>query len=103
MSLKEIIIEWKLGTSNKKYKVIVEDKKTKKKRTIQFGAKGFEQYKDRSPLKKYSSKNHLDIKRRKNYFSRHSGVKSKMEAIKKETLKSDGKYNAKILSHKYLW
>jgi hypothetical protein len=101
--MNEKIIEWYKGTGNKKYKVIVEDKKTKKRRTLQFGAKGYEQYKDSSPLKLYSNKNHGESKRRQNYFSRHSGVKTKKEALKKEIKKSKGKYTPKILSHLYLW
>ena len=43
-------------------------------------------------------------KRRDNYFSRHSGgIKNKKKALAKEIRKSKGLYNAKILSHKYLW
>jgi len=38
-----------------------------------------------------------------NYFSRHSGTKKRGKAIKKEKRLSKGHYNAKILSHKYLW
>jgi len=34
---------------------------------------------------------------------RHSGVKSRAAAIRKEKRKSDGYYNPKILSHVYLW
>ena len=34
---------------------------------------------------------------------RHSGTKKRGEAIKKEIAKSGGLYNAKILSHIYLW
>ena len=38
-----------------------------------------------------------------NYYSRHSGTKKRGEAIKREKHKSKGLYNAKILSHIYLW
>ena len=38
-----------------------------------------------------------------NYFSRHSGTKKRGQAIKLEKKKSKGYYNAKILSHVYLW
>ena len=38
-----------------------------------------------------------------NYFSRHSGTKKRNEAIALEKKKSNGFYNAKILSHVYLW
>ena len=37
------------------------------------------------------------------YYSRHSGTKSRLKAIEKETKKGKGYYTAKILSHKYLW
>tara|TARA_Y100001980_G_scaffold34604_1_gene12147 strand:+ start:339 stop:461 length:123 start_codon:yes stop_codon:yes gene_type:complete len=37
------------------------------------------------------------------YFARHSGTKSRVKAIKLEKKKSKGYYNAKILSHEYLW
>jgi hypothetical protein len=38
-----------------------------------------------------------------NYYSRHSGTKKRGEAIKREKRNSKGLYNAKILSHIYLW
>ncbi len=87
----------------KKYRAVVSNKKTKKERNIDFGAKGYEQFRDSTKIKKYKSKNHGDSKRRKSYFSRHSKVKSKRKALNKEWSKSRGKYNAKILSHQYLW
>jgi hypothetical protein len=88
---------------NKKYRAEIYNPKTKTTRNIDFGARDYEQFKDSTKIKKYRSKNHGDRKRRNNYFSRHSGVKGKTEALKKEWKKSKGKYNAKILSHKYLW
>jgi len=48
-------------------------------------------------------KNHGTRRRMQNYFSRHSGTKKRSKAIKKERRKSKGFYNAKILSHEYLW
>jgi len=39
----------------------------------------------------------------KNYFNRHSGTKKRGTAIALEKKKSQGYYNAKILSHVYLW
>ena len=38
-----------------------------------------------------------------NYFNRHSGTKKRKQAIALEKKKSKGYYNAKILSHTYLW
>lgn len=87
---------------NKKYVAKVENTDGSIK-TIHFGDNRYEQYRDSTPLKLYSNKNHGDKKRRSSYFKRHSGTENKSEAIKKEFKKSNGNYNAKILSHKYLW
>ena len=91
------------SVKGKKYTAIVKNISTGKERKISYGAIGFSQFKDSTPLKLYSSKDHGDEKRRQNYFNRHSGVKNKKEAIEKEIKKSGGFYNAKILSHKFLW
>ena len=99
----ERIIEWSVGNNFKKYKVVVQHKKTKKTRTINFGDNRYQQYKDLVKPPRYSSKNHLDPKRRRNYFSRHSGIPTKTAALIKEIRKSKGKFTPKILSHKYLW
>ena len=102
--LKEKIVRIeKPSVKGKKYTAIIKNISTGKERKISYGAQGYSQYNDSTPLKLYSSKNHGDEKRRQNYFSRHSGVKNKKEAIDKELKKSGGFYNAKILSHKYLW
>jgi hypothetical protein len=87
----------------KKYKANIKNMQTNKTRTEHFGAIGFGQYKDQTTLKLYSSKNHLDPKRRKAYYNRHSNVDTKKKAIKKEFIKSNGLYTPKILSHLYLW
>ena len=102
--MKERIIKFMRGPGDKKYTARIIHKKTRKIRHIHFGAKGYQQYKDSTPLGLYSSKNHGTKKRRDNYFSRHSGgIKNKKKALEKEIRKSKGLYNAKILSHKYLW
>ena len=101
--MKEKIVKFKKGPYPKKYTAIVMDKKTKKTRKIHFGDRRYQQYKDRTPLKLYKSKNHDTRKRMQNYFSRHSGEKNRKKAIQKEKRKSKGLYNAKILSHEYLW
>jgi len=87
----------------KKYTAVVIDRKTKKERKISFGSIGYSQYKDQTPLKLYSSSNSLDKKRRKAYFNRHSNEDTKAEALSTEIAKSGGRYNAKILSHMFLW
>lgn len=101
--MKETIIKFKKGPSPKKYTAFVKNKKTKKVRKIHFGDKNYPQYKDRTPLKLYKHKDHKTIKRMHNYYNRHSGTKSRKAGIKKEINKSSGYYNAKILSHKFLW
>ena len=101
--MKEKIIKFKKGPFPKKYTVYVKNKKTHKVRRIHFGDQRYEQYKDRTPLKLYARKNHGTRRRMENYFNRHSGEKNRKKAIKKEKKKSKGYYNAKILSHEYLW
>ena len=102
-NMKERIINFKRGTNHKKYKAIIENKKSGKKRTLQFGDNRYEQYKDSTGLGLYTHKNHSDLQRRRNYFNRHSGVSSKSKALDIEIKKSKGVYTPKILSHKYLW
>ena len=102
-SLKDKILEITEGPRTKKYTALVEDKETKKTRKISFGARDYEQYKDSTPLKLYKNKDHGDAERRRNYFSRHSGVDNKQQAVAKELRQSGGRLNAKILSHFYLW
>ena len=87
----------------KKYTAIIRDTKNKKERKVSFGSIINEQYKDSTPLKLYSSKDHADKKRRKQFFQRFSNENTKAEALSKEIAKSGGRYNALILSQKYLW
>jgi hypothetical protein len=101
--MNEKIIKFEKGPHGKKYTAVVQNKMTKKIRKIHFGASDYQQYKDRTPLKLYAYKNHNDRKRMKNYFNRHSGTKKRNTAITLEKKKSKGYYNAKILSHIYLW
>ena len=102
--MKEKIIRFeKSPIHGKKYRAFVRDYKTKKERHIDFGASDYQQYKDRVPLKLYAHKNHGTRKRMRNYFNRHSGTPIRSKAIEKERKKSKGYYNAKILSHEYLW
>ena len=101
--MNEQIIIFTKGPFQKKYTAFVKNAKTKKIRKIHFGDKRYQQYKDRTPLQLYKNKNHGTIKRMQNYYSRHSGTSNRRDAIKKEKEKSHGYYNAKILSHMYLW
>ena len=99
----ERIVKFKRGPGKTKYTAIVRNNKTGKKRSINFGHKDYQQFKDSTPLGYYSYKNHGTKKRKNAYYSRHSGTKKKGNAIKKEFRKSRGKYTPKLLSHIYLW
>ena len=101
--MKERILKFKKGPRDKKYTAYIQDKKTKDVRKLHFGAKGYQQYRDSTPLGLYSNKDHNDIKRMRRYFSRHSGTSRRLEAIKKEKESSTFRYTPKILSHIYLW
>ena len=102
--MKERIVSFVRGTSKgKKYTAIVENRRTKKQRRISFGAVGYQQYKDRTPLRLYAKGDHGERRRMENYFNRHSGTKNRAGAIRKEKRKSRGHYNPKILSHEFLW
>ena len=103
IKMKEKIIKFKKGPGKKKYTAFVKNISTRKVRKIHFGHKDYQQYRDSTKLKLYTRKNHGDIKRMRRYFSRHSGTKKRGDAIKKEKIKSNGFFNAKILSHIYLW
>ena len=102
--MQETIIKiQKSPNKNKKYLTYVKHNITGKVRKLHFGSHEYPQYKDITKLKIYSKWDHLDRKRRRNYYMRHSGVPTKTEALKKEIKKSKGLYTAKILSHKFLW
>ena len=101
--MKAPIIKFRRGPYPKKYTAHVRNKKTRKVRKIHFGDSRYQQYKDRTPLGLYTHKNHGTRKRMQRYYSRHSGTKNRKTAINREVRKGNGLYNAKILSHKYLW
>lgn len=101
--MNEKIIKFVKGPFPKKYTAYVKHKKTTKIRKIHFGDKRYQQYKDRTPLKLYKNKNHGTRKRMQNYYSRHSGTKTRKQGIAKEIKKSKGYYTPKLLSHQYLW
>lgn len=74
---------------NKKYKVEIYSDGVKVK-TVQFGDKRYEQYKDSAPLKLYKRLNHGDKERRRLYKIRHEKDRHV-------------KYTAGWFSDKYLW
>jgi hypothetical protein len=77
--------------NHKKYAAIIQHKSTMRKRIINFGDNRYQQYKDITGLGLYSSKDHLDTKRRDSYKTRHQ------KDIK------DGFFSAGYFSMKYLW
>ena len=100
--MRETLVRIKKGSAKgKKYTAVVRDNQTGRERAIHFGAVGYGQFRDSTPLGLYRSGDHGDESRRRSYFLRHSGVASKSAAIKKES--AGGAYTAKLLSHKYLW
>ena len=80
----------KSNRKNKKYVAILFNKKTKRINKVHFGSSLYEQYKDKTGLKLYSHKDHLDKERRKRYKARHEKTRHK-------------KYSASWFSDKYLW
>ena len=104
IKMKEKIIHIEVSKrKEKKYMIIVKDLITKKERKIHFGARNYQQFKDSTKLKRYSKKNHNDKKRKIRYDLRQSWIENKREAFIEELEKSKGNYEAKILSHIYLW
>lgn len=87
----------------KKYIATIKHLKTGKTRVLHFGASDYQQFRDSTKKKLYKHLNHGTLKRKKNYYSRHSGEKTKRKGVKKELKKSLGLYTPKILSHIYLW
>jgi hypothetical protein len=88
----------------KKYTAKVKNFKTGQTRKINFGALGYQQFKDRTKLQVYKDLNHFNKNRQERYYSRFSkGIKNRKKAIEYEKQKSKGYYNAKILSHIFLW
>ncbi len=76
----------------KKYDVFYKD------RWISFGDKGYEQFRDSTPLKIYSNLDHGDPIRRKSYLARAKGIKNKQGNL---TWKD--KNSANYYSVHYLW
>ena len=100
----EKIVSIKKSTMpEKKYTAVVRDLSTRSERTLHFGHSDYEQFKDSTGKGHYSSRNHGDERRKRNYFNRHSGIKNKKGAVMKEFRASGGKCTPKILSHIYLW
>lgn len=77
----------KSDRAGKKYRV---DFTLRGKRfTRHFGALGYEQFRDSTPLQLYRDLNHFDLKRKAAYYKRHGRTNNPM--------------SAKYWSNKYLW
>ena len=83
-------LSWSPGSGTKKYRVELVWPNGKK-RTVQFGDRRYQQYKDRTPLHLFRDKNHLDTKRRELYRKRQLGKGT------------PSKYSAGYFALKYLW
>ena len=95
----EKILRFERGPGEKKYTAYIKDNKTGKVRMLHFGHKDYEQFKDRTKNGLYSSRNHGNKKRQRNYYNRHSGEKNRKKDIEKEKRKGNGYYTPKLLSH----
>ena len=58
---------------DKKYDAVLRNNTTGRIKKISFGASGYQQYRDSTGLKLYSSQDHLDEDRKKKYLARHAG------------------------------
>lgn len=83
--------EYKKSTNPKKKLMVVVNNKT-----IHFGSRDMEQFKDKTGI--WKSKDHNDDKRRKNYLSRSAGIKRK-----DGTLTKDDPTSANFHSRNVLW
>ena len=79
------IVEWMPSPrATKKYRVRLSDG-----RLVDFGSSSHQHYRDVTPLRLWSSKDHLDVRRRSLYYTRHN--------IDYEPFSADW------LSKRYLW
>ena len=79
----------KSNSKNKKYDAILKNKKTNRFKTVPFGDKRYQHYKD-TALGIYSNLNHLDKKRRRSFRNRHYN-------------NSKNKFSSGYFSYYYLW
>lgn len=90
------------GDGDHKYKAVFTDPSTEKNRTVQFGHRDYEHYKDWVPKAKggqlWAHKNHGDRERRRSYRARHGALQC-----------ADGKlciskkYSPAWFSYHFLW
>lgn len=84
-------IQFSIGPGNYKYTATLPDGKK-----VNFGDRRYQHYKDK--IGSWSSLDHLDLKRRKNYRARHSGI-----VLSDGSRAIDKKYSPAWFSYKYLW
>jgi len=65
-------VKFAVASGSAKYIALLKNKHTGREVRVRFGAKGYEQYKDKA-LGRYSNLNHNDPKRRASYRARHAG------------------------------
>ena len=104
--VQELLIDITPSPRNgKKYRATVYNPASRRTRIVDFGALGYQHYRDSTPLRtrRYAYLNHNDPVRRRAYFLRHSRVASKNDALAVESAKSKGRITARLLSHWFLW
>ena len=102
MTNEKIIKIEKSNRKNKKY-VAHLISLSRNERKIHFGDNRYQQFEDLTPNPQYSHLDHNDSVRRLNYFKRHSNKTNKIDDVRHEYKKSNGLFNAKLLSHLFLW
>ncbi len=80
---------------SKKYDAILVNKKTGREKRMAFGSANMQQYRDRTGLGLYKSKDHLDKTRRKAFLDRFRGTRERQN-WKKE-------YTPLMFSTRFLW
>ena len=65
-------VKFVVASGSSKYIAILKNRKTGREVRVRFGAKGYQQFKDKA-LGIYSNMNHTDPKRRASYRARHAG------------------------------
>ena len=87
---------------NKKYDAYIKST-SGKIRVESFGDVRYQNYKDQTPIRAYSSLEHHDKERRKRYLKRHTNCEFKYKALEEALKESGGKIKPRYLSIKYLW
>ncbi len=84
-----------LKSTRPEKKLMVEVTSREKTKTVHFGDRKMEHYKDKTGI--WASKNHLDKDRRKNYLSRSGGIKDKSGNLTKNDIFSPNYHSRRVL------